>query len=217
MSIEDLSIQDSSAAQSVELNRNEKKARKALEGLGLKKVEGIERVVLKRPRGILLVVAKPEVYRAPGSDTYIVFGEAKLEDNGSAAQLAAAQQVAASQQAAQASMAAGGFEDNGAPKSLEDLLADDEYVPAFLPLAINPSRLLTPPPPTPSVFPVSAPQLVDSEAKDKPASGAEPDAENVKLVMAQAECSEEKAVEALKKADGDLITATPTGPPQVVP
>lgn len=26
--------------------------------------------------------------------------------------------------------------------------------------------------------------------------------------MAQAECSEEKAVEALKKADGDLITAS---------
>jgi hypothetical protein len=25
-------------------------------------------------------------------------------------------------------MAAGGFEDNGAPKSLEDLLAEDEYV-----------------------------------------------------------------------------------------
>lgn len=48
------------------------------------------------------------------------------EDN--AAQLAAQQQVAASQQAAQASMAAGGFENNGAPKSLEDLLAEDEYV-----------------------------------------------------------------------------------------
>ncbi|KAJ9116065.1 hypothetical protein QFC20_000738 [Naganishia adeliensis] len=167
MSIEDLSIQDTSASQSLELSRNEKKARKALEGLGLKKIEGIERVVLKRPRGILLVVAKPEVYRAPGSDTYIVFGEAKPEDN--AAQLAAQQQVAASQQAAQASMAAGGFEDNGAP---------------------------------------NAPQLVDADKKEKDtSSSAEPDAENVKLVMAQAECSEEKAVEALKKADGDLITA----------
>ncbi|KAI5452521.1 GAL4 enhancer protein [Naganishia albida] len=177
MSIEDLSIQDTSASQSLELSRNEKKARKALEGLGLKKIEGIERVVLKRPRGILLVVAKPEVYRAPGSDTYIVFGEAKPEDN--AAQLAAQQQVAASQQAAQASMAAGGFEDNGAPKSLEDLLAEDE-----------------------------APQLVDSDKKeDTSSSAAEPDAENVKLVMAQAECSEEQAKAALKKADGDLITA----------
>ena len=53
MSIEDLSIQDT-AAQSLELSRNEKKARKALEGLGLKKVEGIERVVIKRPRGVRL-------------------------------------------------------------------------------------------------------------------------------------------------------------------
>lgn len=51
MSIEDLSIQDT-AAQSLELSRNEKKARKQLEGLGLKKVEGIERVVIKRPRGV---------------------------------------------------------------------------------------------------------------------------------------------------------------------
>ena len=53
MSIEDLSIQDT-AAQSLELSRNEKKARKQLEGLGLKKVEGIERVVIKRPRGVRL-------------------------------------------------------------------------------------------------------------------------------------------------------------------
>lgn len=52
MSIEDLSIQDTSVSQSLELSRNEKKARKALEGLGLKKIEGIERVVLKRPRGV---------------------------------------------------------------------------------------------------------------------------------------------------------------------
>ncbi|GHJ89817.1 hypothetical protein NliqN6_6219 [Naganishia liquefaciens] len=175
MSIEDLSIQDT-AAQSLELSRNEKKARKALEGLGLKKVEGIERVVIKRPRGVLLVVAKPEVYRAPGSDTYIVFGEAKPEDN--AAQLAAQQQVAASQQAAQASMAAGGFENNGAPKSLEDLLAEDD-----------------------------SPESDDKKSSAAPTNAAEPDAENVKLVMAQAECSEEKAVEALKKADGDLIPA----------
>jgi hypothetical protein len=61
----------------------------------------------------------------------------------------------------------------------------------------------------------SAPELVDSESKDKKegaSSSAEPDAENVKLVMAQAECSEEKAVEALKKADGDLITASTSSP-----
>lgn len=48
----------------------------------------------------------------------------------------------------------------------------------------------------------------DDKKSAAPANAAEPDAENVKLVMAQAECSEEKAVEALKKADGDLITAS---------
>ena len=53
MSNEDLSINDSpSNSVSVELGRNEKKSRKALEGLGLKKVEGITRVTLRRPRGV---------------------------------------------------------------------------------------------------------------------------------------------------------------------
>lgn len=35
-----------------DLNKNEKKARKQLEGLGLKKVEGITRVTLRRPRNV---------------------------------------------------------------------------------------------------------------------------------------------------------------------
>jgi len=53
MSIEDLSINDApSGSASVELGRNEKKSRKALEGLGLKRVEGITRVTLRRPRGV---------------------------------------------------------------------------------------------------------------------------------------------------------------------
>lgn len=53
MSIEDLSINDApTGSASVELGRNEKKSRKALEGLGLKRVEGITRVTLRRPRGV---------------------------------------------------------------------------------------------------------------------------------------------------------------------
>lgn len=35
-----------------EIGKNEKKARKALEGLGLKKVEGITRVTVRRPRNV---------------------------------------------------------------------------------------------------------------------------------------------------------------------
>ncbi len=33
-------------------SRAERKSRKALQGLGLKKVEGIQRVTMKRPRGV---------------------------------------------------------------------------------------------------------------------------------------------------------------------
>ncbi|KAI0130161.1 NAC domain-containing protein [Xylariales sp. AK1849] len=76
-------------------SRNEKKARKAIEKLHLQKVPGITRVTLRRPKNILFVINNPEVYKSPNSNTYIVFGEAKIEDLNSAAQQAAAQQLAA--------------------------------------------------------------------------------------------------------------------------
>ncbi|KAH8089017.1 NAC domain-containing protein [Filobasidium floriforme] len=187
MSIEELSINDNASnSVSVELSKNEKKSRKALEGLGLKKVEGITRVTLRRPRGVLMVVANPEVYKSPYTDCYIVFGEAKLEDNSSAAQIAAAQQVAASQQAAQASLASGGFGPDH-PQTLEDLLREAEAGED------------------------GAPELVSSDDKkdDKPASSdVEPDEKDIKLVMEQASVEREKAVKAIKEADGDLINAS---------
>jgi nascent polypeptide-associated complex subunit alpha len=59
-------------------SRAERKARKALLTLGLKKVPDITRVTLRRPKNVLFVIAKPDVYKSPNSDTYIVFGEAKV-------------------------------------------------------------------------------------------------------------------------------------------
>ncbi|ODN87719.1 nascent polypeptide-associated complex subunit alpha [Cryptococcus wingfieldii CBS 7118] len=127
--IENLSLEDGNnqlpAGATVELHsRPERKARKALEGLGLKRVQGITRVTLRRARNVLLVVADPEVYKSPGSDCYIVFGEAKVEDPNSQAQQLAQQQLQASSQAAQQAHAQGGFKD-GVPKSLEDLVGDE--------------------------------------------------------------------------------------------
>ncbi|GBE81914.1 nascent polypeptide-associated complex, alpha subunit [Sparassis latifolia] len=72
-------------------SRSERKARKALLGLGLKKVPGITRVTLRRPKNVLFVIATPDVYKSPNSDCYIVFGEAKIEDMNSQAQLSAQQ------------------------------------------------------------------------------------------------------------------------------
>ncbi|EEQ91630.1 GAL4 enhancer protein [Blastomyces dermatitidis] len=76
-------------------SRNEKKARKAIGKLGLKHVPGITRVTLRRPKNILFVINQPDVYRSPSSNTWIIFGEAKIEDLNSQAQASAAQQLAA--------------------------------------------------------------------------------------------------------------------------
>ncbi|CAK4031479.1 ATP synthase D chain, mitochondrial [Lecanosticta acicola] len=76
-------------------SRNEKKARKAIAKLGLKHIEGITRVTLRRPKNILFVISNPDVYKSPSSNTWIIFGEAKIEDLNSQAQASAAQQLAA--------------------------------------------------------------------------------------------------------------------------
>lgn len=52
-------------------SRNEKKARKAIAKLGLKHVEGITRVTLRRPKNILFVISNPDVYKSPSSNTWM--------------------------------------------------------------------------------------------------------------------------------------------------
>ena len=73
-------------------NRSEKKARKAIQKLGMKPVEGIHRVTVKKSKNILFVIKKPEVFKSQASNTYVIFGEAKIEDLSAQQQAAAAQQ-----------------------------------------------------------------------------------------------------------------------------
>lgn len=75
------------------INRSEKKSRKAVQKLGMKQVAGIVRVTVKKSKNILFVISKPDVHKAPNSETYVVFGEAKIEDLGAQAQASAAQSV----------------------------------------------------------------------------------------------------------------------------
>merc|ERR1711879_258579 len=62
------------------LNKQEKKARKTISKLGMKLQKGFTRVTIKKSKNILFVISKPDVYKAPNSDTYIIFGNAKIED-----------------------------------------------------------------------------------------------------------------------------------------
>ena len=78
------------AANRAKQSRGEKKARKIMSKLGLKQVTGVSRVTIRKSKNILFVINKPDVYKNPSSDTYIVFGEAKIEDLTQQAQMEAA-------------------------------------------------------------------------------------------------------------------------------
>lgn len=71
--------------------RQEKKARKSIAKLGLKPIPGVTRVAIRKTKSMLFVINKPEVFKNPTSDTYVVFGEAKIEDLTQQAQMAAAE------------------------------------------------------------------------------------------------------------------------------
>ncbi|KAI8923283.1 NAC domain-containing protein [Entophlyctis helioformis] len=73
------------------ISRGEKKARKALSKLGLKHLPDFNRVVFRRSKTSMIVIANPDVYKSSNSDTYIVFGEiAGANEQAQQAQAAAA-------------------------------------------------------------------------------------------------------------------------------
>ncbi len=82
-------------------SRGEKKARKIMSKLGLRQVTGVTRVAIRKSKNILFVIAKPDIYKSPGSDTYVIFGEAKIEDLSQQAQMEAAQKFKAAEAPAQ--------------------------------------------------------------------------------------------------------------------
>nr|AGI41313.1 nascent polypeptide-associated subunit alpha [Cerebratulus lacteus] len=76
-------------------SRSEKKARKALLKNNLKPVLGVSRVTIRKAKNILFIIPKADVFKSPASDTYIIFGEAKIEDVSNQAQINAAEKFKA--------------------------------------------------------------------------------------------------------------------------
>merc|ERR1712134_104303 len=74
-------------------SRAQKKVMKAMSKLNLKKVPGIMKVVMRNSKkgNLLFSIHGGEVHKVPGSDTYIVFGEAVPEDFLRNAQMKAAE------------------------------------------------------------------------------------------------------------------------------
>ncbi|XP_021762809.1 nascent polypeptide-associated complex subunit alpha-like protein 5 [Chenopodium quinoa] len=88
------------SAEGIKQSRSEKKSRKAMLKLGLKPVSGVSRVTIKRAKNVRIsphetycfFISKPDVFKSPYSETYVIFGEAKIEDLSSQLQTQAAQQ-----------------------------------------------------------------------------------------------------------------------------
>lgn len=51
---------------------------KAMSKLGLKQIHGVTRITIRKSKNILFVITRPDVFKSPASDIYIVFGEAKV-------------------------------------------------------------------------------------------------------------------------------------------
>jgi len=104
-------------------NRAEKKCRKAIQKLGMKSVTGIVRVTVKKAKNILFVISKPDVYKLPNSDSYVCFGEAKIEDLG--AQSRPGLRGAGGNAALNAAAAMAQAQETAAEKEPEEVSAED--------------------------------------------------------------------------------------------
>lgn len=113
--VPDVEDADDDAGDSAIHNRAEKKSRKMMQKLGMKPVPGILRVTVKKSKNVLFAITKPDVFKSPNADTYVVFGEAKSEDLGATASQAAAARQLREAQATEAVAPAG----------------DDDEVPAL--------------------------------------------------------------------------------------
>ncbi|KAF3568102.1 hypothetical protein DY000_02015104 [Brassica cretica] len=88
---EDDNVDGAGQNESSKQSRSEKKSRKAMLKLGMKPVTDVSRVTIKRSKNVLFVISKPDVFKSPNSETYVIFGEAKIDDMSSQLQAQAAQ------------------------------------------------------------------------------------------------------------------------------
>jgi len=168
--------------------RSEKKARKAMAKLGLRPVTGILRVTIRKSKNILFVIQKPDVYKSPASDTYIVFGEAKIEDLAQRAQIAAANQFKNL-----------GQTQAGQPGANPDQLQAQAG-------AVGTDKLSADKTSTAAASAKSAAIAEESEEDEEvDAEGVEET--DIQLVMSQSKTSRSKAIRALKKCNNDIVNA----------
>ncbi|GMM37983.1 Egd2 protein [Saccharomycopsis crataegensis] len=161
-------------------SKNEKKARKLFTKLNLKKVEGISRVTFKRKGNQVFGIDRPEVFKS-ASGTYIVFGEAKLENLAERYKQAAEAQAKLKENSPEAL--------KNAAESIQAAAADKS--PASIQADLQAAA--------------EAPKIEAEEEEEVDETGVDP--EDIKIVVAQTNVSRAKAVKALKENNNDMVNA----------
>ena len=87
-------------------SKGSKRYAKAMSKLGLKPEPNVLRVQIRKSPGLAFGIAKPEVYRFPGTNTFVIFGETQFEEMGSDVHKAAAAVTSATSEAKPAGAAA---------------------------------------------------------------------------------------------------------------
>ena len=161
----------------VKQNRSEKKTRRAMQKLGMKAVEGVLRVTVKKSKNILFVISKPDVFKSPCSDTYVIFGEAKIEDLSAQAAQNAAERFSNAKTPA--------FD---VPAAADKAGEEDE------PVEVDAEATAT----TGGEDATESPEPADEEGVE---------ARDIDLVMQQASVTRAQAVKALKDNGNDIVNA----------
>jgi NACalpha-BTF3-like transcription factor len=164
----------------------------------MKPVPGIMRVTVKKSKNILFVIAKPDVFKSPASDTYIIFGEAKIEDLSAQAQQQAAQQFKEPSMA-KPEMVRCPFTRGHPPSEVTVRKPAASLAPARL----RPTRRCA----RGSQARISQRPQIEEIEQDGDVDDSGVDPKDVELVMSQAGVSRARAIKALKVNDGDIVNS----------
>ncbi|ORC85405.1 putative nascent polypeptide associated complex subunit [Trypanosoma theileri] len=91
--VEDEEVPTLEAAEVPQVAKQSKRYAKAMAKMGLKPEPNVFKVQISKHGSMSFVVNQPELYRFPGTNTFLVFGEAQLGESTKEAQEAAARAV----------------------------------------------------------------------------------------------------------------------------
>lgn len=159
------------------ISKNEKKARELIKKLNLKQIKGISRVTFKQRGNLIYAIDQPDVYKS-AAGTYVVFGEAKVDDMNQRLAEAQAAQAHAHDHAHDHD-----HDHEEVDKSPESITADLEKA------SLNQNKVE---------------EIVDEDG-EVDETGL--DAGDINIIIEQTQVSRARAVAALRKHDGDMVNA----------